>query len=318
MGTGLAGWHGGIADSYRNNADYLHFIGGQIACHPGKHPDQRTGGPEDNFLTFTVNMLPAAAEHPITAGPADLELTTEHHWVLNDDYIDVLATTTLPAREWEAWNRPVVSPAVWTRQWGKGKTFVAAPGHSVDILRDPNVKTIVEEACCGPAGKFRPDVGIIGCGQIIAAYLVTFPQLDAISLVAVADLDRSRAETVAAQHAGVRALTVDELLADDGVDLVLNLTIPAAHADIALRAIAAGKAVYGEKPLAATTQEARKVLQAAADANVVVGCAPDTVLGTGTQTARKAIDDGLIGAPISATATMVTPGHERWHPNPDF
>ena len=102
------------------------------------------------------------------------------------------------------------------------------------------------------------------------------------------------------------------------MDLVLNLTIPAAHADIALRAIAAGKAVYGEKPLAATTEEARKVLEAAAAAGAVVGCAPDTVLGTGIQTARKAIDDGLIGTPISATATMMTPGHERWHPNPDF
>ena len=162
------------------------------------------------------------------------------------------------------------------------------------------------------------NVGIIGCGDIIAAYLATFPRLDAVRLVAVADLDHSRAEAVAASQEGVRALTVDELLADPDIDLVLNLTIPAAHAEVALKAIAAGKSVYGEKPLAASTDQAREVLQAAAAANVVVGCAPDTVLGTGTQTARKAIDDGLIGTPVSATATMVTPGHERWHPNPDF
>jgi predicted dehydrogenase len=102
------------------------------------------------------------------------------------------------------------------------------------------------------------------------------------------------------------------------VDVVLNLTIPAAHAAIALQAIAAGKAVYGEKPLAATTAEARSILEAAGAAGVQVGCAPDTVLGTGIQTARKAVDDGRIGAPIAATATMVTPGHERWHPDPDF
>ena len=159
---------------------------------------------------------------------------------------------------------------------------------------------------------------MVGCGNIIAAYLATFPRLTTVRLVAVADLDPSRAEAVAAGQPGVRALGVDQLLADPEVDLVLNLTIPAAHADIALRAIAAGKAVYGEKPLAATTEEARKVLEAAAAAGVVVGCAPDTVLGTGIQTARKAIDDGRIGAPISATATMVTPGHERWHPHPDF
>ena len=162
------------------------------------------------------------------------------------------------------------------------------------------------------------NVGIIGCGAIIAQYLVNFRRLEDINLVAVADLDPSRAQAVADSYDGVRALTVDALLAADDVELVLNLTIPAAHAEIALRAIAAGKSVYGEKPLAATTAEARQVLDAAAAAGVVVGCAPDTVLGTGIQTARKAIDDGLIGRPISATATMVTPGHERWHPNPDF
>ena len=161
-------------------------------------------------------------------------------------------------------------------------------------------------------------VGIIGCGAIIAQYLTNFRRLDQIELVAVADLDPVRAQAVADDYDGVRAVSVDELLAADDVDLVLNLTIPAAHADVALKAIAAGKSVYGEKPLAATTAEAQQVLAAAREAGVVVGCAPDTVLGTGIQTARKAIDDGLIGAPISATATMVTPGHERWHPNPDF
>jgi predicted dehydrogenase len=162
------------------------------------------------------------------------------------------------------------------------------------------------------------NVGVIGCGAIIAQYLSNFRRLDSINLVAVADLDPARAQAVADSYDGVRALTVDELLAADDVELVLNLTIPAAHADIALKAIAAGKSVYGEKPLAATTAEAQQVLDAAAAAGVTVGCAPDTVLGTGIQTARQAIDDGLIGAPISATATMATPGHERWHPNPDF
>ena len=161
-------------------------------------------------------------------------------------------------------------------------------------------------------------VGIIGCGAIIAQYLTNFRKLGQIDLVAVADLDPARAQAVADDYEGVRAISVEELLAADDVELVLNLTIPAAHADVALKAIAAGKSVYGEKPLAATTAEARQVLDAAREAGVAVGCAPDTVLGTGIQTARKAIDDGLIGAPVSASATMVTPGHERWHPNPDF
>lgn len=167
----------------------------------------------------------------------------------------------------------------------------------------------------GPSTPLR--VGIVGCGAIAGAYLTTFATLEAIRLVAVADLDAARAQTVADEQ-GVRALTVEQIMADDEVDLILNLTIPAAHASVALQAITAGKSVYGEKPLAVTTSEAAEVLAAATEAGVVVGCAPDTVLGTGTQTARRAIDDGLLGTPISATATMVTPGHERWHPNPDF
>ncbi|MFI8523954.1 Gfo/Idh/MocA family protein [Promicromonospora sukumoe] len=161
------------------------------------------------------------------------------------------------------------------------------------------------------------NVGIVGVGAIAGQYLSTFERLEAVRLVAVADLDAARASAVAAEQ-GVRALTVDELVSDPEVDLVLNLTIPAAHAEVALRAIAGGKAVYGEKPLAATPADARAVLDAGRAAGVRVGCAPDTVLGTGIQTARKAIDDGAIGLPVAATATMTTPGHERWHPNPDF
>ena len=160
-------------------------------------------------------------------------------------------------------------------------------------------------------------VGIVGLGAISGQYLSTFTRLDAVRLVAVADLDAARAEVVAAEQ-GVRALTVDELTTDPDVDLVLNLTTPAAHAEIALRAIAAGKDVYGEKPLAATLEDAGTILKAGRAAGVRVGCAPDTVLGTGVQTARRAIDDGAIGEPVAATAIMMTPGHERWHPNPDF
>ncbi len=143
-GTGLAGWHGGIADSYRNTSDYLHLIGGQFACHPGKHPDERIGEQSDNYVPYTVNMLPAAAEHPITAGIDDFDLVTEQYWVLTDDYIDVLATTTQAVREWDPWHRPVTSPAIWTRQWGRGRIFVATPGHHVDILEQPSVNTIIK------------------------------------------------------------------------------------------------------------------------------------------------------------------------------
>jgi type 1 glutamine amidotransferase len=143
-GTGMAGWHGGIADSYRNSSDYLHLIGGQFACHPGKEPAERQGSAADNFVPYTVNMLPEAADHPITEGIADFGLVTEQYWVLTDDYIDVLATTTQQVRPWDPWHREVTSPAIWTRRWGSGRIFVATPGHSLDVLEDENVRTIIE------------------------------------------------------------------------------------------------------------------------------------------------------------------------------
>jgi predicted dehydrogenase len=162
------------------------------------------------------------------------------------------------------------------------------------------------------------NVGVVGCGAISGQYLRTIDRLSGLRLAAVADLDGARARTVAATRPEVRVLDVDALIADPHIDVVLNLTVPAAHAEVALATIAAGKDVYGEKPLAADTDQARRVLREAEAAGVRVGCAPDTVLGTGIQTARQAIDGGAIGTPVAATATMVTPGHERWHPDPDF
>ncbi|MFE7215338.1 Gfo/Idh/MocA family protein [Streptomyces sp. NPDC001698] len=162
------------------------------------------------------------------------------------------------------------------------------------------------------------NIGVIGCGSISGQYLASFDRLEIVNLVAVADVVPERARAAAEGRAGVRACSVTELLSAADVELVVNLTVPDAHAETALQAIASGKSVYGEKPLAGTTTQALAVLEAAAKADVSVGCAPDTVLGTGFQTARAAIDWGLIGAPIAATATMVVPGHELWHPNPDF
>jgi len=145
-GTGMAGWHGGIADSYRNSSDYLHLIGGQFACHPGKHPSEQgePGDPSNNYLPYRIEIRPEHSDHPIVAGLDDFDLLTEQYWVLADGYIDVLATTTLAARPWDPWHRPVTSPAIWTREWGKGRIFVATPGHSVDVLQNATVRTIIE------------------------------------------------------------------------------------------------------------------------------------------------------------------------------
>ncbi|MFD7119781.1 Gfo/Idh/MocA family protein [Streptomyces sp. NPDC059883] len=162
-------------------------------------------------------------------------------------------------------------------------------------------------------------IGMVGAGKISGAYLDTLERLENVTLTAVTDLDQERAASVAARVPGTAvAGSVAKLVARPDVDAVLNLTIPAVHAEVALAALAAGKHVYGEKPLAATRAEADRMLAAAGAGGLRIGCAPDTVLGTGVQTARKAVDDGLIGAPVAATAFMTTAGHERWHPDPEF
>ena len=161
-------------------------------------------------------------------------------------------------------------------------------------------------------------VGLIGAGQISGQYLRTLPRLPGLTLTKVADIDAERAQAAASQAPGATAVTPGELYVAQDVDLILNLTVPQAHAQVALDAIAAGKHVYGEKPLAAGTSQAREVLAAADRAGVRVGCAPDTVLGTGVQTARAALDAGEIGRAVAATAFMTTAGHERWHPAPEF
>jgi type 1 glutamine amidotransferase len=144
-GTGFTGWHGGIADSFRASSDYLHLVGGQFATHPGKDPSlQREGADGNNDLRYTVQLTDLGRKHPITAGIDDFVLETEQYWVLHDELIDVLATTTHPAQPWQPWHRPLVSPAIWTRSWGKGRIVVTTPGHSVDVLQNASVRTIIE------------------------------------------------------------------------------------------------------------------------------------------------------------------------------
>ncbi|MFJ4159748.1 ThuA domain-containing protein [Microbacterium testaceum] len=143
-GTGLAGWHGGIVDSYRQDSAYLHLVGGQFAAHPKKDPGERGDEATDAFVEHRIEITDLGRTHEITRGIGDFTLVTEQYWVLHDDLNDVLATTTHPVRVDEPWHRPVVSPAVWTRQWGRGRVFVATPGHDPAVLAEPNVRAIVE------------------------------------------------------------------------------------------------------------------------------------------------------------------------------
>lgn len=158
-------------------------------------------------------------------------------------------------------------------------------------------------------------VGLIGCGKISEAYLR--PDYPQVSYVACADLERSRAEATAAAH-GLRVLGVDELLADPEVDVVCNLTVPRAHAEVSRAALEAGKHVYSEKPLALDREEGRRLLALAEQRGLAVGCAPDTFLGAGLQTCLRVIDEGRIGTPVAAMAHLVNHGPENWHPDPAF
>jgi predicted dehydrogenase len=140
---------------------------------------------------------------------------------------------------------------------------------------------------------------------------------DSFELVACADLDAGAAERLAAERGLTRA-SVDELIADPAIDIVLNLTPPAAHANVNRQALAAGKHVYSEKPLATTVQDARRLVAEAKRGDLRIGCAPDVFLGSAYQAARDLLDEGAIGEPLSVSAAMLLGGQSTWHPNPDI
>jgi predicted dehydrogenase len=162
-------------------------------------------------------------------------------------------------------------------------------------------------------------LGVVGCGNVLDLfYLPGVQRLAGLRVVAFADADTQRAQRVSEKFAGSAVMSADELVKASNVDVVLNLTTPASHHEVTLAAIAAGKHVYSEKPLATSISLAQQILDASDAARVRVGCAPDTVLGTGVQTARDFIDSGELGLPTAASASLMLPGHELWHPNPDF
>jgi predicted dehydrogenase len=161
-------------------------------------------------------------------------------------------------------------------------------------------------------------VGIIGCGNISGVYFQAGKAFDILDVVGCADLIPERAKAKAEEHRCKAYASVEELLADPDIRIVMNLTIPNAHASVAFAALEAGKCVHNEKPLAITREDGRKMLELAKSKKLRVGCAPDTFMGGGIQTCVKLIDDGWIGEPIAATAFMTCHGHEGWHPDPEF
>lgn len=161
-------------------------------------------------------------------------------------------------------------------------------------------------------------VGIIGCGNISKIYAEAGKKFENLDIAACADIDIARAQALAKEFGIPKALTVDDLLEDSGIALVINLTVPAVHGEVALKALKKGKHVYNEKPLALRRHEARQMIGLAREKKLRIGCAPDTFLGGGLQTCRKLIDDGAIGEPIGGAGFMLSRGPEGWHPNPEF
>lgn len=165
----------------------------------------------------------------------------------------------------------------------------------------------------GPVG-----VAVVGAGNISGQYLGNLTTFPDVKVLAVADIDEARAGSVAAEYGVESSGGLEAALAIPEVEIVVNLTIPAAHSDVALRALRAGKHVYGEKPLAMDPASGRAVLAEAAARGLRVGNAPDTFLGAGIQSARRAVEAGLIGEPVAATVALEGMGPEAWHPNPAF
>jgi predicted dehydrogenase len=161
------------------------------------------------------------------------------------------------------------------------------------------------------------NVGIIGCGNISGIYLQNIPAYRGLSLKACADA-RPEAAQAQASRAGIEALSVDELLARNDIDLIVNLTVPDAHFGVSLAALRAGKHVFSEKPLAVDFEEGRTLVQEAEARGLLLGCAPDTFLGAGGRLARRIIDQGTVGRILSGTAFLMSHGMEHWHPDPEF
>ncbi len=160
-------------------------------------------------------------------------------------------------------------------------------------------------------------VGILGCGNISTTYFSLSPLFKGIRVLACADLNPAAAEAKAKEY-GVKAQTVEELLANDEIDVIVNLTIPDAHFPVSKAILEAGKHVYSEKPLTVTLEEGKQLQALAKSKGLAVGCAPDTFLGGAHQLARAYIDGGGVGRITSGTCHVMSPGMEMWHPNPGF
>src|SRR3954471_2232237 len=165
----------------------------------------------------------------------------------------------------------------------------------------------------GPVG-----VGVIGAGVISKQYLDNLTAFPDVKVHVIADLFEDAAEARAKEYGIPEWGGVDKALNHPEVEIIVNLTIPAAHVEVATAAVNAGKHVWTEKPFSLDRDSGLGLLKTADAAGLRLGCAPDTFLGAGLQTARRLIERGDIGTPLTALTLMQSPGPESWHPNPAF
>jgi len=191
--------------------------------------------------------------------------------------------------------------------YGAPRSTTGLPGRNDEDRKSDGRKRTVE----------RVGIGLIGCGNISSAYLKAAKLFPILDVRAVSDMNHEVAQARGAEF-GVPAKSVADLLGDPSIDIVVNLTVPKAHVEVGLQAVAAGKHVHSEKPFGISVAEGKRLIDAAKVKGVRVGCAPDTFLGGAHQTCRKLIDEGAIGRPVAGTAFFMCPGHERWHPSPAF
>ena len=161
-------------------------------------------------------------------------------------------------------------------------------------------------------------VGIVGAGNISDQYLSNLTSFPDFEVLFVADLVRERAASQAKKWGVPANGTLDELLANDQIQLVINITNPASHVSVSLAALNAGKHVWSEKPMALDRSGAAQLLEAAKNNGVRLGIAPDTFLGAGIQTGLNSIREGSIGQPLTALTIFQTAGPDSWHPDPAF
>ena len=310
-GTGLAGWHGGIADSYRASSDYLQLIGGQFATHPSKHPDEAHGDESDNFLDYTVELTDLGRAHEIMAGIDDFTLTHRavlgaarrpHRRARDDDAPGPAVPPVAPPDH--------VAGGVDAASGARAASSSRRPGTASTCCSDPNVRTIIERGMLWASAHAR--VGIVGLGVISGSTSRRSRRHRVCASSAVADLDAARARPSAARIPGCRALTVDELARRPRTSsTVLNLTIPAAHAEVALAAIAARQGRLRREAAGGDLRgRARRDGCRGRRGRPRRRRARHRARHRACRRRARRSTTGRIGRPVSASAIWISPGHE--------